>query len=90
MGQRGQRGEGIPTPEEAMAFDYTAPERDYLEFAKSRSIYGTPGRVADRLLEIGEAFGIDEFIVVTITHDFRARLRSYELLANAFGIESPA
>jgi hypothetical protein len=28
----------------------------------------------------------DELIVVTITHDFKARLRSYELLADAFGL----
>jgi hypothetical protein len=28
----------------------------------------------------------DELIVVTITHDFKARLRSYELLAEAFGL----
>jgi hypothetical protein len=29
-------------------------------------------------------FQADELIVVTITHDFKARLRSYELLAEAF------
>ncbi|MEY4931760.1 MAG: hypothetical protein RLZZ403_80, partial [Pseudomonadota bacterium] len=29
---------------------------------------------------------VDELIVVTITHDSRARLRSYELLAQAFGL----
>ena len=90
MGQRGMRGDGIPSPEEAMAFEYTAPERDYLEFAKSRSIYGSPARVADRLAQLGEAFGVDELIVVTITHDFRARVRSYELLADAFGVQPPA
>jgi hypothetical protein len=28
----------------------------------------------------------DELIVVTITHDFKARLRSYELLAEAFDL----
>jgi hypothetical protein len=29
---------------------------------------------------------VDELVVVTITHDFKARLRSYELLADAFGL----
>jgi hypothetical protein len=29
----------------------------------------------------------DELIVVTITHDFKARMRSYELLAEAFGLD---
>jgi luciferase family oxidoreductase group 1 len=87
MNQRGINREGIPSPEEAMAFDYTEAERDYLEYAKGRSIYGSPARVADRLAQLGEAYGVDEFVAVTITYDFAARVRSYELLAKAFGIE---
>jgi hypothetical protein len=35
---------------------------------------------------MGAACGVDEFVVLTITHDFTARLRSYELLAQAFGL----
>ena len=88
MNQRGTNLPGIPTPEEARAYDYTPAERDYLEFAKSRSIYGSPARVADRLAQLGEAFGVDEFVVVTITHDFAKRVRSYELLAKVFGLNA--
>jgi hypothetical protein len=29
---------------------------------------------------------VDEVKVVTITHDFKARLRSYQLLAHAFSL----
>jgi septum site-determining protein MinD len=32
--------------------------------------------------------GADEVLVVTVTHDFAARLRSYELLAEAMGLEA--
>ncbi len=31
-----------------------------------------------------EAYGVDEFLCVTITYDFEARLRSYALLAEEF------
>lgn len=89
MARQGGR-RGIPTPEEAMAFDYTPAERDYLEYAKSRSIYGTGEEVRDRILALGREFAVDEFIVVTITHDFQSRLRSYELLARAFGLPGAA
>ncbi len=86
MAGRGGGG-GIPTPDEAMAFPYTEAERDYLEFARSRSIYGSPRRVRERLEALSDAYGgIEEFVVVTITHDFGARVRSYELLAEAFGL----
>ena len=88
MGAEG-RG-GIPPPEEALAFNYTEPEREYLEVLKRRSIYGSPEQVRERLLTMGERYGLDDFVVVTITYDYEARLRSYELLAEAFSLQPPA
>ena len=35
---------------------------------------------------MAEAYGVGEIVVVTITYDFAARLRSYELLADVFGL----
>ena len=40
--------------------------------------------------QMADALGIDELIVNTITWDHRARLRSYSLLAEAYGLESTA
>ena len=85
MAQKGFR-DGIPSPEEAMAFDFTVPERDYIDHVRSRSLFGTPGQVKDRLDACVRAFGLDELMLVTITYDFAARLRSYELLARAYGL----
>jgi alkanesulfonate monooxygenase SsuD/methylene tetrahydromethanopterin reductase-like flavin-dependent oxidoreductase (luciferase family) len=69
-----------------MAFDFTVPERDYIDHVRSRSLFGTPGQVKDRLDACVRAFGLDELMLVTITYDFAARLRSYELLARAYGL----
>jgi luciferase family oxidoreductase group 1 len=88
LAARGYRG-GIISPEEAMSLDLSANEREYIEYMRSLSIHGTPERVRERLLALGEEYGVDEFVVVTITHDFRARLRSYELLADAFQVQPP-
>ncbi|MYI86501.1 MAG: MsnO8 family LLM class oxidoreductase, partial [Dehalococcoidia bacterium] len=88
MGEAG-RG-GIPPPEDALAFEYTEPEREYIDVLKRRSIYGDPQQVRERLLSMGERYGVDDFVVVTITYDYEKRLRSYELLAEAFGLEPRA
>lgn len=40
-----------------------------------------------RLEELAQTYGTNEFVVVTITYDFAARKRSYELLAQEFGLE---
>jgi luciferase family oxidoreductase group 1 len=89
MAAQGRRG-GIPPPDEAKAFTYTDAERDYLDYVKSRSIHGSPRTVRRKLAELGEGYGVDEFVVVTIVHSFEARKRSYELLAEAYGLEPQA
>ena len=47
---------------------------------------GTPDQVRAGLETIAHQYGADELIVVTITFDHAARRRSYELLAEAFGL----
>ena len=79
-------GDGFPPPEEAIGFDYTASEREVLDKLERRSILGTPETVRDRLLAMAEEYGVDEIVVLTITYDFAARVRSYELLAEAFDL----
>ncbi|MGO4180390.1 LLM class flavin-dependent oxidoreductase [Paenibacillus sp. TAF43_2] len=57
---------------------YTADERD------ADITRGTKETVRKRLLEIGEQYGVDEFIFTTIIPDFAKRVRSFELLKEAF------
>ena len=40
------------------------------------------------LLGLVAQYGAAEVMVVTITHDHGARLRSYELIAEAFGLKA--
>lgn len=76
-----------PAVEEAEDYPYSARERALVEHNRRRILAGAPEQVRDRLLALGQACGVNEFVIVTITHDFKARLRSYELLAEAFGLE---
>jgi luciferase family oxidoreductase group 1 len=75
-----------PSVEEAEAYPYSAHEQALLPHLRRRAIVGTPEAVRDGLLALAEEYGVDELIIVTITHDPKARVRSYELLARAFGL----
>jgi luciferase family oxidoreductase group 1 len=86
MSRQGRRG-GIPSPEEALSYPYLASDRAYIEYMRERSIFGSPARVKAKLLALAELYDVDEFVVLTITYDFAARVRSYELLAEAFRSE---
>ena len=51
-----------------------------------RYLTGSPGTVRRELGNMAESLGLDEIVVNTITHSHEARLRSYTLLAEAFGL----
>ncbi|MBI1330313.1 MAG: MsnO8 family LLM class oxidoreductase [Alphaproteobacteria bacterium] len=78
----------FPSPEEALGYDFSEQEKALLRAVQSRSIVGTPDVVKNRLSSLAERHGASELVVVTITYDFASRLRSYELLADAFGLGS--
>jgi len=76
----------FPSPEEAETYPYTASERLLAEAGRRRAIVGDPPMVKKRLDDLAAACGVEEVMVVTICHDFRARVRSYALLADAYGL----
>jgi luciferase family oxidoreductase group 1 len=76
----------VPTVEEAEAYDYSHEERLRIAFNRQRQVIGDPTQCRAKLLALGEKYGVDEFVIVTITHDVAARRRSYELLASAFDL----
>jgi luciferase family oxidoreductase group 1 len=53
-----------------------------------RLVLGSPPVVRARLEEVAEEYGADETMLVNIVYDHAARRRSYELVAEAFGISS--
>lgn len=76
-------GRDIPFPDPDAFDPDSLPEeaRRRLALVGARGIAGPAPEVRGRLQEMAEAVGAEEVMVVTITHDFAARLRSYELLA---------
>lgn len=78
---------GIPSPEEALEEmgDTWMPPPPGEDGA--RMIAGDPGQVRDELHRVAARYGVDELMIVTVTHDWPARVRSYELIAEAMGLQ---
>lgn len=76
----------VPTVEEALAYEYSQVEADRRDHNARRNIIGTPAQVKRKLLETLEKYDVNEAVIVTITHSFEARMKSYELLAKEFNL----
>jgi alkanesulfonate monooxygenase SsuD/methylene tetrahydromethanopterin reductase-like flavin-dependent oxidoreductase (luciferase family) len=57
-----------------------------VDHARRRRIAGTPAQCRARLKALAAEYGADEAMVVCITESWETRRRSYELLAEAFGL----
>ena len=71
------------SPEEAAAQPLTELEEAKLAQARAATVVGSPSRVRDELTALAASYGVDEVMVLTVCHDAGARLRSYQLLADA-------
>jgi luciferase family oxidoreductase group 1 len=85
---RRSKGEYLPlaSPEEVAAFPCSAADRERIRLNRARLFTGTAETVRARLDPLLAATKADEVMVTTMIYDHAARRRSFELLAQAFGL----
>jgi luciferase family oxidoreductase group 1 len=75
----------VVSPEEAVdelaAAGFTEDEPEW-----PRCVVGSPEQVRDRLTAMAGALGVDELIAMSFIHDHKARMYSFELLAQALEV----
>ncbi|MEA2199248.1 MAG: hypothetical protein QOJ25_3299 [Solirubrobacteraceae bacterium] len=76
----------VPPVEKAIRFLASAGSAPSDRERRRRAIIGDPEQVRAGLEAVASEYGADEVMVVTITYDHEARRRSYELIAEAFGL----
>jgi luciferase family oxidoreductase group 1 len=85
--QGGRMGK-LASVAEAQAYPYTAEERAAIREIHLRMTVGSPATVKAKLMTLAEQGAADEIMVTTIVHEHQDRRRSYELLAEEFGISA--
>ncbi|MET8327052.1 LLM class flavin-dependent oxidoreductase [Streptomyces sp. NPDC005181] len=76
----------IPTPEEAEAYAFTPMEREFVDSWLGNVIHGTADEVRSGLDDLAKRTGADELMITANAHGGAARVRSYELIADAYGL----
>jgi luciferase family oxidoreductase group 1 len=79
----------VPSLDETRAYAWTPREREETLRAR-RVVAGSPATARARIEALIAEHHADEAMIVTIAPDYASRLRSYELLAEAFAIRRQA
>ncbi|MDQ3720965.1 MAG: LLM class flavin-dependent oxidoreductase [Actinomycetota bacterium] len=82
------RGTPIAVPPAERALRYLEQEKEPAEVPPRRMVLGSPATVRAGVEAVAAEYGADEVILVTVTHSHAARMRSYELIAEAFALRS--
>lgn len=88
--QKGILDVDMRSPDEAIAeLGYLPETEPYVPGSgiPPRFIGGTPAQVHAQLTQLGRDLDIQEFMIQDLITEHRARLRSYELFADVFGLE---
>ncbi|CDQ21524.1 luciferase family oxidoreductase, group 1 [Halobacillus karajensis] len=82
--EQGGKRMSFPTPEEALSHSYSLYEEERIQDNRNRMIVGSKNKVKEEIEQLADSYNVDEVIINTIVNPFEDRLRSYELLAEAF------
>ncbi|WP_203361421.1 LLM class flavin-dependent oxidoreductase [Bacillus sp. REN10] len=83
MLEQGMRSNGTPSPETAAAYQYSPFERARVRENRKRMVVGSLESVRDQLNRLSEQYQTENIMAVSIMYDFKDKLRSFELLAEA-------
>lgn len=76
----------VPSVEKALAWQRSYPDTTI----DRRRALGTPAEVRAQLDEVRDLYAADEIMLVNILPDHAARVRSYALMAEEYGLAEPA
>lgn len=77
---------GLLHPTEATNYPLNQEGQRFMENFRKSYIDGNPEEVRKEILEVANLYGVTEVSIVTNCYAFQDRLRSYELIAEAFSI----
>jgi luciferase family oxidoreductase group 1 len=80
--------EFLPSVQTAQEYPYREMDLFHIQQIRQRRIIGTPAQVKEKLIQMGDDYKVGEILINTPIHDEKARIRSYELIADAFDMKS--
>ncbi len=74
--------------EDIREYVFSEAELERIEYNRGRIVSGTPQQVKSQLVTLASELGVEEIMMTCMTHSHKDRLRSFELVAEVFGLKS--
>ena len=86
--ERGKFGP-FPDPETVRKYQFNFGELDRIQYNSGRIVSGTPESVKEQLTKLATDFDADEIMVSTMADTFENRIKSFQLISEAFNLREP-
>ena len=80
----------FPDAETVGKYTFTAGELERIRYNSGRIVSGTKEDVKEQLTKLANEFDVDEIIVSTMADSNENRIKSFELISEAFNLREPA
>ncbi|GGB80729.1 LLM class flavin-dependent oxidoreductase [Dyadobacter sediminis] len=80
----------FPDLETVKNYRFTVGELERIRYNSGRIISGTKEAVKEQLTKLAKEFEVDEIIISTMAYSVEARIKSFELISEAFKLREPA
>jgi len=74
-------GTKVPSIEQVRKKTFSNKDLNIIKKNRDRAIIGTPETVKEQLMQLQKLYQTDEFMIITNIYDFKAKKKSYQLLA---------
>lgn len=86
--ERGKFGP-FPDPEMVQKYQFNVGELERIRYNSGRIVSGTPDAVREQLTTLANEFEVDEIIISTMADSVESRVKSFELISEAFNLREP-
>ncbi|GIP37061.1 hypothetical protein J31TS4_03410 [Paenibacillus sp. J31TS4] len=78
----------LPSVKTATEYPYTEMDRLHIRQTRQRRVIGTPDQVKEQLIQMSKDYQVGEILINSPIHEEKARIHSYRLIAEAFGMSA--
>lgn len=86
--ERGKFGP-FPDPETVRKYQFDFGELERIRYNSGRIVSGTADSVKEQLTKLASEFEVDEIIISTMADSVESRVKSFELISEAFNLREP-